>query len=89
MVEQAPGWDPEVFSQKFVDVVGKDLGVAMCVKGDRNGTFVIAELCERLMRAKSKGRESVKRWFGADVLELIAQGEAKGKKVLLEKIVLL
>ena len=72
-----------------MNVVGEDLTVGICIKGERNGTFVITELFERLVRTQSEEREKVKWWFGADVLQLISQGEAKGKEVLLEKITLL
>jgi pumilio family protein 6 len=71
-------------------VVGEDISVRMCVRGDGNGAFVIAELCEALMREPDRedARKKVKGWFatrGKDV----EGSQAKGKKLLSEKIALL
>lgn len=92
-IERAPGWDARVFAEAFVDVVGEQVGVAMCIKGQRDGAFVIAELCEAFMRQENEGtktaRIKVKQWFGPAILKEIEKGDAKGKRVLLEKIALL
>ena len=58
----------------------------MCV-GNGNGAFVVAELCEALVRGDLvEEKAAVKGWFGSEVLQEIEAGQAKGKRVLLEKI---
>ena len=81
--------DAAAFASQFVNIVGKDATVAMCV-GDGNGAFVVAELCEALLRGNlMEEKATVKKWFGRKVVEEIEAGQAKGKRVLLEKIALL
>ena len=81
--------DAAAFASQFVKIVGKDATVAMCV-GDGNGAFVVAELCEALVRADlAEEKVKVKEWFGEKVVQEIEAGQAKGKRVLLEKIALL
>ncbi|KAJ7773430.1 armadillo-type protein [Mycena metata] len=89
-IEQSPAWDGVAFAVKFVEEVGKEVVVAMCTKGERNGAFVVAELCESLMGKEGEeakeARKTLKGWFGKEVVKEIEGGETKGKKVLLEKI---
>ncbi|KAF8218254.1 armadillo-type protein [Mycena galopus ATCC 62051] len=86
-VEQVPSWDAIAFAQQFVETVGKEVCVAMCTKGECSGCFVIAELCEALTGDGGKdARKTLKGWFGSAVVKDIEAGEAKGKKILLEKI---
>ncbi|KAJ7720293.1 armadillo-type protein [Mycena maculata] len=86
-VEPALGWDARAFAEKFMDAVGKEVCIAMCNKGECNGAFVVAELCEALKGAQGEAaRKTLKGWFGAPVVKEIEGGEAKGKKILLEKI---
>ena len=81
--------DAAAFATQFVNIVGKDATVAMCVE-DGNGAFVVAELCEALVRGDLiEEKVKVKGWFGEKVVQEIEAGQAKGKKVLLEKIALL
>jgi len=81
--------DAAVFASQFVNIVGKEATVNMCV-GDGNGAFVVAELCEALVRGDLvEEKATVKEWFGAKVVQEIEAGQAKGKRVLLEKIALL
>lgn len=81
--------DAAAFASQFVNTVGMDATVAMCV-GDGNGAFVVAELCEALIRENLiEEKVEVKGWFGEKVVQEIEAGQAKGKKVLLEKIALL
>lgn len=91
-VERVPtsSWDTSVFASEFVTVVRREQIVAMCV-GNGNGAFVVAELCEALIRGDvATGRKSVKEWFTAsDVFKQVEASEGKGKKVLLEKLSLL
>ncbi|KAG6810840.1 hypothetical protein H0H92_010104 [Tricholoma furcatifolium] len=88
-VERAPGWDAGAFAAEFVTIVGKDVTLGMCTLGEGNGAFVVAELCEALVREgkkRSGERKKVKEWFGDEARVAIENGEAKGRKVLLEKI---
>ncbi|KAJ7158057.1 armadillo-type protein [Mycena filopes] len=87
-IEQSPAWNGAAFAVQFVEEVGKEVVVAMCTKGERNGAFLVAELCEALMGKEDgeKTRKTLKGWFGKDVVKEIEGGETKGKKVLLEKI---
>lgn len=96
-VERAPSavWDGTKFGVSFVEQVGRDGTVGMCV-GRGNGAFVVVELVEALNRREGESedevevaRKTVKGWFGNEVVEEIEKGEAKGKKVLLEKLSLL
>nr|GAT52007.1 predicted protein [Mycena chlorophos] len=92
-VERASRWDASGFACDFVEVVGQDVCVAMCTQGACGGTFVVAELCGALIGGGSEedkeARETLKRWFGGKVRKVIEDGDAKGKRVLLEKIELL
>ncbi|KAJ6551671.1 puf family RNA-binding protein [Mycena capillaripes] len=86
-VEKAANWDASAFAQQFIDTVGKEVCVGICTKGERNGAFVIAELCEALKEDDGKSaRKTLKGWFGPAVVKEIEDGEAKGKNILLEKI---
>lgn len=98
-IDPAPRWDAYAFASAFVDDVGEDLMVDICTKGEANGCFVVAELCETLV-GRSKGgevgadgvkeaRKKVKGWFGKDVKKRVEDGQAKGKNVLLEKVAML
>jgi pumilio family protein 6 len=91
-VERVPStaWDSSAFADKFVRVVGQEPTVAMCV-GNGNGAFIVAELCEALLRGEQTyGRQKVKAWFGApEVVQQLEESEVKGKAVLLEKLALL
>ena len=81
--------DTAAFASQFVNIIGKDATVAMCV-GDGNGAFVVAELCEALIRGELiEEKVKVKGWFGEKVVQEIEAGQAKGKRVLLEKFALL
>ncbi|KAG6889424.1 hypothetical protein C0995_001191 [Termitomyces sp. Mi166 len=85
-VDLAPNWDAGLFAEEFVKVVGKDVAIGMCTLGEGNGAFVVAEMCEALIRDGGRGevRKEVKGWFGDEVREAVEGGQAKGKKVLLE-----
>jgi pumilio family protein 6 len=100
-VERVPSvmWDATTFAVEFVNEVGREATVGMCV-GKGNGAFVVAELVEALNRGLVEGEEGRKReigealgrlkdWFGEEEVEEVERGEAKGKKVLVEKFSLL
>ncbi|TRM57377.1 armadillo-type protein [Schizophyllum amplum] len=82
-VERAERWDASAFAVRFADVVGKGTVVAMCTAGARGGVFVVAELLGALPKEK---RAEVCAWFTPAVRDDIEAGDAKGKKVLLEKL---
>ncbi|EAU87141.1 puf family RNA-binding protein [Coprinopsis cinerea okayama7 len=89
-IEPARDWKPAAFAVQFVNTLGKDLVVAMCTKGEQNGCFVVAELCQALVSGDEKeARKSVKEWFTKEVRKTVEDSEARGKKVLLEKLELL
>ena len=98
-VEEVEGWDAGAFAVHFVESVGGEDGEgvkSLCTKGERNGTFVVAELCGALVRASSTNAEvklarvKVKTWLsGPEIVDEIREGEksgAKGVKVLLDAI---
>ncbi|KAF9527234.1 armadillo-type protein [Crepidotus variabilis] len=94
IVEPVPTsmWDSCKFAIDFIEVVGQEEIVTMCV-GRGNGTFVVAEMMEALIRCEvedvTEVRKTVKGWFGKELIEKIEAGETKGKKILLEKLALL
>ncbi|KAJ3848631.1 armadillo-type protein [Lentinula lateritia] len=99
-VEISPRWDPTTFAVEFVKIVGGDDGAVIkdiCTKGERNGGFVVAQLCEALVREDASSnqevkdsREKLKQWLStSETLKAIEEGEkdgAKGIKVLLDGI---
>ncbi|KAJ7595727.1 armadillo-type protein [Mycena floridula] len=90
-VELAPPWDRLAFAAQFVDTLDQDILTSLCTKGEKNGAFVIAELCQALVGAAevTEARQKVKRSFSESVLKDIDGGSGKGRQVLLEKIALL
>ncbi|PPR04486.1 hypothetical protein CVT24_013095 [Panaeolus cyanescens] len=90
-IEQVPAsvWDSTEFAAQFVEVVGKETTLGFCT-GKGSGVFVVAELCEALVRGeKAKERGRVKSWFSDKVVKEIKASEVKGKDLLLEKLTLL
>ncbi|KAF5391242.1 hypothetical protein D9757_003012 [Collybiopsis confluens] len=98
-VERVDGWDAGAFAVQFVEIVGDQDGgvvISMCTKGDRNGTFVVTELCAALARAAPSStdadrmRDMLKQWLsGSDVVDEIKAGEkngARGVKMLLDTV---
>lgn len=83
-VVPSPAFSASTFSSAFLKVVGRNATIAMA-NGD--GAFVVAELLERVINEGSDEDKNVLRdWFGESVKSGIEQGNAKGKKVLMEKI---
>ncbi|KAJ8076907.1 Pumilio y domain member 6 [Marasmius tenuissimus] len=89
-VEKVSSWDSLNFATQFVDSIEKEVVLGMCLKGEKNGTFVIAELCASLAGANTSeskdSRKRLKEWFGANAKEQISSDGGKGKKVLLDNI---
>ncbi|KAK7052431.1 PUM-HD domain-containing protein [Favolaschia claudopus] len=77
-------WDAAAFVQQFMETIGKEVCVGMCSMGQCGGCFVIAELCEAVKGDEAK--RTLKGWFGPTVVKEIEAGDAKGKKILLDKL---
>ncbi|KAJ3771595.1 armadillo-type protein [Lentinula raphanica] len=102
-IDKSEKWDPRAFALNFVKTVGGEDGAVikdMCTKGERNGTFVVAELCGALAVGRSGGadesasvkeiRERLRGWLSTpEIHKAIEEGEkngARGTKVLLDAI---
>jgi pumilio homology domain family member 6 len=97
-VESSSNWNAARFAVYFINTLGSELVVSMCTKGDQNGCFVVAELCQALVSASEsvvddeekrdveRARKALKSWFGEEPRNAVESSEAKGKKVLLEKL---
>ncbi|KAK7045679.1 Pumilio y domain member 6 [Paramarasmius palmivorus] len=90
-VEKVPSWNALSFATQFVESIEKVVILGMCLKGEKNGTFVIAELCSALTVEDAtpesvEARTKLKGWLGPDVKKEIESGDAKGQKVLLDNI---
>ena len=83
-IERAPRWSAREFAVQFVQVVGRDVTVAMA-EGD--GAFVVAALCEQLAEhADLQERKTVKDRFDAETRNAVRDKGAKGVNVLLESL---
>ena len=83
-IERSPRWSARDFAVAFVQVVGRDVAVAMA-EGD--GAFVVAALCEQLAEhADVPERKTVKGWFDAKTRKAVEEKGGKGVKVLLESL---
>ncbi|KAG8789320.1 pumilio domain member 6 [Serendipita sp. 405] len=84
-------FDAAVFASAFLRIVGDDDGgerIRKMAQGD--GTFVIAELCERIDKEGSaEDKKKLKNWFSGDVVKSIKSQDIRGGGVLLEKLVAL
>ena len=87
LVERVPSslWDTTSFAQKFITIVGQQATTEMCL-GEGHGTFLVAELCDALIRGDSADRTKLKKWFDDKIKKTIKGEEVKGKQVLLEKL---
>jgi pumilio homology domain family member 6 len=88
-VARAPGFSPAAFAAAFVAAFEEeDEGKARVLEMARgDGAFVLAELCERVRVEGSKAeKKAVSAWFGERERMAVDESEAKGKKVLLDKI---
>ncbi|PFH47695.1 hypothetical protein AMATHDRAFT_6504 [Amanita thiersii Skay4041] len=59
-IDYTSAWDPVKFAVGFVNTVGEEVMVGMCVDEQRGGAFVVAELCDTLAlgsRRKQKEEE--------------------------------
>jgi len=83
-VDRVPSWNSQTFGVALVESVDGDVITGMCTKGDRNGAFVVAELCAALEDGDAKAQ--LRKWFSKSVRKEIENGEGKGKKVLLDKL---
>jgi pumilio homology domain family member 6 len=100
-IESSSNWNAGKFAVDYINNLGSDVVVSMCTKGEQNGCFVVAELCQALVSASAsttdeeekkdleRARKALKGWFGDGVRQDIESSDAKGKKVLLEKLAVL
>ncbi|KAF5346526.1 hypothetical protein D9756_010027 [Leucocoprinus leucothites] len=91
-VEPTGNWDASQFATSFTDTVPQNVVVAMCTEGERNGCFIVATLCETLVKGgdeKKSERQKVKSWFEEKERKMIREGGGRGKDLLLEKLALL
>ena len=90
-VELTESWDAFKFSSLFVDIVPQMTVIAMCTEGEKNGGFVIATLCETLVKKddQTAERRKVKSWFGEKEKVAIKEGNGRGQLLLLEALELL
>ncbi len=89
-IETPEHWDASQFAVSFINTIPQRVVTAMCTEGERNGTFVIATLCESLAKSDSTNeRKKMRDWFGENELKLIRDGDGRGKDLLLEKLALL
>lgn len=84
-VTPSPSWNASQFAVNVVESLDGDVITGICTKGERNGAFVVAELCQAL-KGQDKQVKQVRKWFTKDVRRTIEEGEGKGKKVLLGKL---
>ena len=83
----SPSFSGLAFASDFLRVVGKETTVGIA-QGD--GSFVVAELCGRIVEGGNREeKERLKAWFGKAIVKEIEDGNAKGKRVLLENLALL
>ncbi|KAI9068880.1 ARM repeat-containing protein [Trametes sanguinea] len=83
-VEKSPRFSARDFAVRFVQLVPRDVTVAMA-KGE--GAFVVAALCEQLAEHDGlEERKTVKGWFDAKTQKEIKDAEGKGMNVLLESL---
>lgn len=91
-VDPTSSWEPQRFAASFINTIPQNIVVAMCTEGERNGSFVVATLCEILVRdgdERKKERQKLKSWFGEKERKVIKEGDGRGKDLLLEKLALL
>jgi pumilio homology domain family member 6 len=82
-IESSKHWEPAKFADAWVSTVGKDVTLAAARAG---GTFVVAELVERLLRdGSAETKKMVKEWF-KPIRKEIKAWDAKGGQVLAEKV---
>jgi pumilio homology domain family member 6 len=82
-VERSAHWTPVVYAEMWVKIVGRGVTLAAAKNG---GTFVIAELVERVTQDGSDDtKEELRSWFLADKKD-IKLWDAKGSQILLEKV---
>ncbi|KAI8970646.1 ARM repeat-containing protein [Trametes punicea] len=83
-VEKSPRFSARDFAVRFVQLVGRDVTVAMA---KAEGAFVVAALVEQL--AKHEGvaeKKIVKEWFDTETQMEIREADQKGANVLLESV---
>ncbi|KAI0368550.1 ARM repeat-containing protein [Pilatotrama ljubarskyi] len=83
-VERSPRFSAREFAVRFVQLVGREITVAMA---KAEGAFVVAALCEQLAEhADLEERKTVKGWFDAKTRNEVEEADGKGANVLLESL---
>jgi pumilio family protein 6 len=91
-VDTSEHWDASQFASTFMDTASRDVVIAMCTEGERNGTFLLVTLCESLLKQgdeKTVERQKLRGYFGEKELKMVQTGVGKGKDLLLEKLALM
>src|ERR1700730_11341131 len=74
-IERSGLFSPSAFASVFARIVGRDVVVAMA---QGNGSFIVAELCERLgQEGSEEEKKAVKAWFTPQVLRSIEDTNGK------------
>ncbi|KAF9804283.1 hypothetical protein IEO21_09437 [Rhodonia placenta] len=82
-IEPAALWSARDFATKFVEIVGRDVIVAMARD---EGAFVIAALCEQLAASDAEEKKTLHSWFTKGVKKEIEDAAGKGSSVLLQSL---
>ncbi|KAG8834409.1 pumilio domain member 6 [Serendipita sp. 399] len=90
-VARSEHFDAAIFSSAFLRIVGDDddgQRIRNMAQGD--GTFVVAELCERIEKeGRAEDKRKLKKWFPSGLINDIKNSDIRGGAVLLEKLVAL
>lgn len=71
----------------FLRIVGDDDGERIVGMAGGGGTFVVAELCERINKeGTGEQKERLRGWFTNNVVKGLEKASMKGCGVLLEKL---
>jgi len=89
-IEVSPFWSPANFAKQFVQIVGRDLTLAM-VRGAGEGIFIVTALCETLAKSAEiekddPQRTAVKSWFDKTIVQEITDDARKGSSLLVDSI---
>ncbi|KIY50223.1 puf family RNA-binding protein [Fistulina hepatica ATCC 64428] len=86
-IDRTSSWDTGTFAVRFVEIVDRDNTVSICTKGEKNGLFIVAALCEALARSSHEDvQNTVRSWFTDDVRNRILEDHGRGQQVLLDQL---
>ncbi|KAI0339334.1 ARM repeat-containing protein [Trametopsis cervina] len=82
-IVRSPLFSPSDFAEQFVDIVGKDVTLAMARD---DGAFIVAVLCERAAESDEL-KETLKSWFTPEFTREVEQEkDRRGRLILLQQI---